>query len=428
MFVRYSKIMGFFSRLFSKKNYGVHFLTLDLGSGSVKSLLFRVSDDGKSIEVSGFGESARFRAEREPSGEEVISEIFSAVKSAIAVAKKGWKKKIPKIILGATGDLLSGDSVTKRYIREDPKEKIDLIELKNIMQKIQWSAWDNIRKSVGNEIGHSEFDLRLVNSSIQEIKVDGYRVTNPIGFVGREITISVFNAYGTSEQLELLNTIIGEMNLELAFIAVESYAVSRALIRSTDEKINALLLDIGDSSTDIAFIQESKIKFIKTIALGSDIFNQRISRDLGVGCAEAESIKIKYGRNLLSSGATKKISGAIQKDLSIWLNALELSLSNISKQDIFPEKIFIYGAGSELPDIKKGLEEGSWRKNLALPRKLEVDHLLPGNFKKIINLPSEINMVKYTTIVALSLLSLDLSQNEDTIHQNLRRISRIVSR
>jgi cell division protein FtsA len=421
--------MGFFSRLFSKKFSGVYFLALDLGSRSVKSLLFKVGDDGKNVEISRFGEGIKSGVENGlNNNEEIMSETLNAANAAIASAKKGWNKKMPKVILGAAGDLLSGDSITKRYIREDPKEKIDIVELKNIIQKIQWNAWDNIRKSVRNETGYSEFDLKLVNSSIQEIKVDGYRVTNPISFVGREITISTFNAYSTSGQLDFLNAVANGINSELLFIAVEPYAVSQALIRSTDEKINALLLDIGDFATDITFIQESKIKFIKTLALGSSIFNQRISRETGVDYNEAESIKIKYSKNLLSAAVGKKISNALQKDLLIWLNALELSLMNISKQEILPNNIFVYGSGSELPDIKKGLEEGNWRKNLALPRKLEVDPLLPDRFKKVVNLSPEANTVKYTTIIALSLLSLDLAKNEDAIHQNLRRISRIVSR
>ena len=109
---------------------------------------------------------------------------------------------------------------------------------------------------------------------------------------------------------------------------------------------------MGDFTTDITFIQENKVRFIKTIALGSKIFNQRLSNELGVDNDDAEAIKIKYGNNLLSPTVAKKIALILKRDIDIWLNALELSLANISKQEILPRDILLYGAGSQLPDLK----------------------------------------------------------------------------
>jgi len=405
-------------------------LALDFGSSSIKSLLFKVSDDGKKVDILGFGESRQSSLSDNISNNEEnkISRIVLAAQKSISEACKNTKIRAPlKVVLGAAGDLVHGDSITKRYIREDAKEKINLIELKNIIQKTQWSAWDNIRKFVRDETGYSEFNVKLINSRIQEIKVDGYRVTNPIGFSGREIVISIFNAYSTEEHLEFLNNIIGRLNLELSFIVAEPYAVAQALSVGSNDKISALLLDVGDFATDITFIQESKVRFIKTIALGSKIFNQRLSNELCVDNNDAEAIKIKYGNNLLSRVVTKKIARIIKRDVDIWLNAMELSLTNISKQEILPGDILLYGAGSQLPDLKTALEDGDWRKNLSLPRRLVVNLLLPESFLNIMNLSPEFNRPQFTALCALSVLSLDFLTYEDPINQNLRRISRIVS-
>lgn len=405
-------------------------MALDFGSSSIKSLLFKISEDGKKVDIRGFGESRQVPLSDDilNNEENKMSRIVLAAQKSIGEACKNAKIRAPlKVILGAAGDLLHGDSITKRYIREDAKEKINLIELKNIIQKTQWSAWDNIRKFVRNETGYSEFNITLINSRIQEIKVDGYRVTNPIGFTGKEIVISIFNAYSTEEHLEFLNNIAGRLNLELSFIAAEPYAVAQALNTGSNEKVSALLLDVGDFTTDITFVQENKVRFIKTIALGSRIFNQRLSNELCVDNNDAEAIKIKYGNKLLSPAVTKKIARIIKRDIDIWLNALELSLTSISKQEILPSDILLYGAGSQLPDLKIALEDGDWRKNLSLPRRLVVELLRPEFLSNIMNLPPEFNRPQFTALCALSVLSLDFMAREDQINQNLRRISRIVS-
>ena len=421
---------NFFRRLFGKIIGGNYFLALDFGSSSIKSLLFKISEDGKRVDIQGFGESRQFPLSDNIANKEEgkMSRIVLAAQKSIGEACKNTKIRTPlKVILGAAGDLLHGDSITKRYIREDAKEKINLIELKNIIQKTQWSAWDNIRKFVRDETGYSEFNIKLINSRIQEIKVDGYRVTNPLGFSGREIVISIFNVYSTEEHLEFLNNIAGRLNLELSCIAAEPYAVAQALSAGSNDKISALLLDVGDFTTDITFIQENKVRFIKTIALGGRIFNQRLSNELCIDNNDAEAIKIKYGNNLLSPTVTKKIAHIIKRDIDIWLNALELSLTSISKQEILPSDILLYGAGSQLPDLKTALEDGNWRKNLSLPRRLVVNLLLPESFFNIINLPAEFNRPQFTALCALSVLSLDFIAHEDQISQSLRRISRIVS-
>ena len=405
-------------------------MALDFGSSSIKSLLFKISEDGKKVDMRGFGESRQFPLSDNISNNEEnkMSRIVLTAQKSIGEACKNAKIRMPlKVILGAAGDLLRGDSITKRYIREDAKEKINLIELKNIIQKTQWSAWDNIRKFVRDETGYSEFNIKLINSRIQEIKVDGYRVTNPIGFSGREIVISIFNAYSAGEHLEFLNNIAGRLNLELSCIAAEPYAVAQALSAGSNDKISVLLLDVGDFTTDITFMHDNKVRFIKTIALGGKIFNQRLSNELGVDNNDAEAIKIKYGNKLLSPTVTKKIARIIKRDIDIWLNALELSLTSISKQEILPSDILLYGAGSQLPDLKTALEDGNWRKNLSLPRRLVVNLLLPESFFNIINLPPEFNRPQFTALCALSVLSLDFMAHEDQISQNLRRISRIVS-
>ena len=68
------------------------------------------------------------------------------------------------------------------------------------------------------ESGHAEIDVKLVNAAIVDVRIDGYKVTNPLGFQGKEIQIGVFNAFAPIVHLGALQTIAENLDLDLISI------------------------------------------------------------------------------------------------------------------------------------------------------------------------------------------------------------------
>jgi len=86
-----------------------------------------------------------------------------------------------KAVVGIAGEFIKGITTNFLYPREKPEEPIDLAELQNIIQKIQWKAFDKARGQLAYETCSSEVEIKPINALLTDIRIDGYKVTNPLG-------------------------------------------------------------------------------------------------------------------------------------------------------------------------------------------------------------------------------------------------------
>ena len=137
-----------------------HFLALDIGSDSVKALV--AETEGNRVNVVGFG---REKLPLNAMNSGIIIDIASLVKAvdkAIKQAENMCGIQTSKMIIGVSGDIVKGIPFETKFVRRDPNLKIDLSELKDIVQKLQWKAFDVIRSQVSEQTGFNEIDLKLV--------------------------------------------------------------------------------------------------------------------------------------------------------------------------------------------------------------------------------------------------------------------------
>ena len=84
-------------------------------------------------------------------------------------------------------------------------------------------------RSVTWETGLQSVDVRLVHAAVVGAWIDGYAVTNPIGFQGRNVRIAIFDAFAPLVHLGALQTVAAKLDLELVAVVAEPYAVARVL-------------------------------------------------------------------------------------------------------------------------------------------------------------------------------------------------------
>ena len=71
---------------------------------------------------------------------------------------------------------------------------------------------------------------RLVNSALVGIEIDGYKVTNPIGFQGRDVVVQLYTAFAPLVHIGALERTAHELDLDLLAVAAEPFAVARSVI------------------------------------------------------------------------------------------------------------------------------------------------------------------------------------------------------
>lgn len=352
-----------------------HFLVIDIGTDNVKALV--VEPEGKNGVICGYGVQEQKIGDMHSGSITDISSVINNCHSAIRKAENQAGISTKKMILGVSGELVKGDTNTTTFVRRDPSAKIDLAELKNIVHKIQWRSFDVIRNKIAEETGYNEIDIRLVNAAIVETQIDGYRVTNPIGFQGKDVTLSIFNAFSPLVHFGALQTIAAEIDRELICVASEPYALARSLITEDRSKFSGIVIDVGGGTTDIALVCDGVIKGTRMFTVGGRTFTRRLSQSLNISFYDAENIKLAYCQDKLERQSHRIVRESMKHDIDLWLSGVVLTLEEFGDIAELPAKIMLSGNASQLPEIKEVLETREWSKALSFTKKPQISYINP---------------------------------------------------
>ncbi len=420
--------MGIFSKLFGRRSGSSNYaLALDIGTEVVKALVFYIDSETEKGIVTGVGRARQRQGDMNSGAVSDIAGVIQRCDQAIAIAENMAEvRRVEQAIIGIAGELVKGTTTTVHYERVKPEIRIDLPELKNIIQKVQWKAFDRIRQQLAWETGHSEIDVKLINAAIVDVRIDGYRVSNPLGFQGRDVSISVFNAYAPMVHLGALQTIANELDLDLLSIAAEPYAVARSIGIENSSDFSAIFIDVGGGTTDIAVVRNGGLEGTKMFALGGRAFTKRLAQDLNVSFEEAEAIKVKYGFGQVGREASQRIEKILAGDCEVWLSGVEIALSEYCESDLLPSRILLCGGGSALPGIKKVLLSQEWVKRLPFAKFPYVSFIQPKDVPAIEDRTGLLKDPQDITPMGLANLAIDLAGEENIISNMLRRAVKLM--
>lgn len=411
-----------FSKLTNKEPRIPYYVALDIGTEFVKALIFKI-EDGKGI-VIGTGRQRQRLGDMHGGTVTDIAGVVDNCGKALDQAEEMAGVVADQCIIGIAGELVKGTTTTVHYERLVSEKKIDFSELKEIVNKVQWKAFDAAREQLAWETGQAALDVKLVSASIVDVKIDGYKVTNPIGFQGKDVSIGIFNAFAPMVHLGALQTIAGDLGLELISIAAEPYAVARSVGIDEAGEFSAIFIDIGGGTSDIAVVRNGGLEGTKMFAIGGRSFTKRLSQSLNVPFAKAEEIKIAYSSDMLEEKDTGIVRDALELDADVWLSGVELSLSEFSDLDSLPSKVLLCGGGAALPELKKALEGSDWYNDLPFAKKPKVKFLKPEDVANIVDKTGTLKDQQDITPMGLASLVVEMGLEDEVLPGILSKVVR----
>jgi cell division protein FtsA len=411
-----------FNKIFKKPNKTLEsFLALDIGTEYVKAVICSYQNNENNIIVGGYGKCRQNPNAMQGAMIINIENVTKACEAAISLAIQDAKNQVEnqkknnnsqvvipkKVIIGIAGELVRGVTIIADYEREVPKEKITEKELKEVIKHIKEQAFDDAVIDIAEEIGVKPSSLEEINSKINATYIDGVKVDGPIDFTGKSISYRVFSTFAPSLHVNSLKQVAQNLKMELINIEVEPYAVARAINGSHKETFDAIIIDIGGGTTDVALVKKGAILETKMFAYGGRVFTKRISQDLKIDLNQAEQMKIDYSKKKLAPKQMQEVKQAINKDLAIWSEGLELALKEVEEIDTYPPKIYLCGGASALEEMQTAIIEHPWLTVLRFDKFPKVEYIFPSQLENIIDPSKSINDPSDITPLALARMFLE---------------------
>ena len=412
--------MGIFGLGKKKENVA---LSLDVGTEFVKALIFRIEQD-KGY-VTGVGRQRQRLSDMQGGAVTDIQGVIENCQKALTAAQTEAKQNVTQTIIGIAGELVKGTTTAVKYIRDDATLRISYKEMREIVDKVQEKAFEKTRSQLAWESGHREIDVKLVNAAIVDVKIDGHKVTNPVGFQGKEVEIGIFNSFAPIVHLGALETIAAGLGLDLLSVAAEPYAVARSIGLEEKPDFSGIFIDVGGGTTDIAVVRNGGVEGTKMFALGGRAFTRRIAETMDISFERAEEIKINYSLGKVTEKVKQQVGEILLSDTEVWLSGVELILSEFAL-DLLPSKILLCGGGSQLPEIQKILLTSAWAARLPFSKAPLVRFLKPEEVVNIKDNTGRLTNPQDVTPMALANLAIDLAGEETEVEGILDKAVRAI--
>lgn len=388
---------------------GDYMVALDVGTEFVKALVGRVIGD--EVEIIGVGRAHQGLSDMQAGAISDIAAVVANCDKALAAAERQAQVSARTAVIGIAGELVKGTTSTVRFTRKNPQKELSIDEMSRIIELVQERAEAKARQQLAWELGGKDLEVRLVNSALVRIDIDGYKVTNPVGFQGKDVVVEMYTAFAPMIHIGALERTAAELDLELLAVAAEPFAVARSVVGDDpNASVSAVLMDVGGGTTDIAVVNEGGVEGTKMFGIGGRAYTQAIARELDIDFNKAESLKVGLSSGRSAHEKKEQIEKALSKTLNVWISGVELALAEFTKLDNLPHQILLCGGGSSLGTLMEELEKGEWYKALPFTRKPAVQHIQPDEVVGITDTTGDVT--DHTFITAMGLLRVGM----DTIN------------
>ncbi|XOB41613.1 MAG: cell division FtsA domain-containing protein [Candidatus Nealsonbacteria bacterium] len=413
------------------KKKGEYFLVLDIGTEAVKAIIFSLSEKkDKKITILGnslsYFDSYGLFDSQDFEADVVKKTISKTIKEAQEKVNQKPSEAEPSeagdetksqrppnlTLLELPANILKGRIAFQSFKRKNSQSIIDKKEKEVIYQKILSKAQNEISQIFATESGILPKDVHFINLKILEIKIDGYVVPVLQGYDGKNLDFRILAIFLPKYYLENIKKIIqaliptdfyrdkyiqedftkNEEGLEILHLAEAlPYFFTRRVV-------DGIFLDVGGNLTQIFLVNNGKLNNVDEFEIGGKTFSQALSQSLGIEISEARVLKENYSKGELSEEVRKRVREIFSQSLGDWFKNLKLKLKT---QSIFgrgrksggvllPSTFFLFGGGSQLPEIQEILEEGNWE-DFSFFTPPKVKFIYPNDLRNIEDITKKLN-------------------------------------
>jgi len=362
------------------------FIALDIGSSKIKVLICSI----ESGELRVLGSSIVRESKKNIIDGEIadLYGVSESIKKAISQAGKDLDEVPNDIVISLSSPLTLTDTISMNYIRDDKDIPITMEEIDSAVKKIEHKSFERIKSKAELRVDVIGSEMKLVTTSITSITVDGQKLSNPVGFTGKNIRLRIINIFVPISYANMIQNIGRGLGKNIISL-IPTIITLPKLIEETDENFDYnCFLDFGHTKTTIVIENNGEIIGGNTLNYGFSLLEEEFRR---------KEPKLSYLdiEHIITHMEEKypKYSGIIDPFFDILFDGIFVAMTDITKQ-LFLKNIYVSGGGVS-DFLKKRLEE--YAKTKSIGNYININDICTGENKEYAGILANVYSLAKTT-------------------------------
>jgi cell division protein FtsA len=340
-------------------------VALDIGTESVKSILFTIDQSGVSV-----NRVSRIQQQPHAMRSGIITNLDTVLENcslSIDELLNNLKEdEYPKhVITGIAGEYIQGVSIVVNYQREENFDKeVTKKEQEKIIAQIKSQIAADGKGDLSQRTGLRGEDIEILHITPTGLEIGGMPVNTLVGYKGQDVRLHFYASFAPKTYTEALRKVANNLNFNVLGIVSQPFAVARAHSAGENSNFSAIFIDIGGGTTDVAIVKDGNIAETQMFAFGGRVFTKELAKLTDSDFRHAEQRKIKYSNKELPREVSRQVQKVMYSTANLWMRTLKVALASCEDIDILPSQIYLCGGGALLPDIKEAMLEFPWKKDL----------------------------------------------------------------
>src|SRR6187399_1936927 len=260
---------------------------LDIGSTKICCVIARLTPrpEGKALkgrthiaEVIGFGYGASSGIK---SG--VITDLDQAeqaIRTVVGMAERAAGLTVQSVIVNVTAGRLGSETFSATVNLGG--QEVERADIQRVLRAV------------------NERSVRPERSIIHALPIgyalDGQKgIKDPRGMVGEKLSVDVSVISAETLAMRNIELVLHRCHLQIEALVATPYASGLSTLVDDESHLGVCCIDLGGATTTVSVFSDGQLVYTDAIAIGGHHLTLDIARQLSVGVADAERLKVVYG-------------------------------------------------------------------------------------------------------------------------------------
>ncbi|EKE29055.1 MAG: cell division protein (septum formation) [uncultured bacterium (gcode 4)] len=323
------------------------FLAIDIWAFKIKVLVCKI--DWQELKI--IWSSTLRQSKKDMYNGEItdISSISKSIQKAVTKACQSLDSIPTDALVLLNSSELIYDFTSINYVRKWNNSPIGMKEIDEMIEDVEIRSLDKIKTKTESRLWIIEAEMKLVTTSITWIYVDGQRITNPIGFTGKNIKFNIINVFSPVSRFMILKNIIHDLWLNLISVVPLPISLPKLIEDSPYNYDNNIYLDIWYSKTTVILQSNSEILWFNILNFWYSLLEDELRSHLDKSYLDIENILWSLDEKY------EEYKEIVDWALNFIFDSMVIAIQDIEKT-FFAKNVFVSWAWvSEV--LKKGIAE-----------------------------------------------------------------------